>query len=71
MLQEMPIKHKPGENVKGSSMFVSTTPRDTYQMESKDAQLDVMYWPYPDVRSNVHRTRQPVRFSHSMQTCRR
>lgn len=43
MLQEMPIKHKPGENVKGSSMFVSTTPRDTYQMESKDAQLDVMY----------------------------
>lgn len=44
--------HKPGENIKGSSMFLSKTER---KMERGTAAPDVVYWPYPDARSNVKR----------------
>lgn len=43
----------PGENVKGSSMFLSQVPR---QASHGTAAPDVYYWPYPDVRSTVKHT---------------
>jgi hypothetical protein len=42
----------PGENVKGSSMFISQVPR---QASHGTAAPDVCYWPYPDVRSTAKR----------------
>ncbi|KAG5476808.1 hypothetical protein CUR178_03994 [Leishmania enriettii] len=41
-----------GRNVKGSSMFISESPR---QMKHGTAAPDVFYWPYPDVRSTSKR----------------
>ncbi|GET89589.1 hypothetical protein, conserved [Leishmania tarentolae] len=41
-----------GRNIKGSSMFISESPR---QMSHGTAAPDVFYWPYPDVRSTVKR----------------
>lgn len=42
-----------GENVKGTSMFLSRVPRE---MSHGTAAPDVSYWPYPDVRSSAKRT---------------
>lgn len=42
----------PGENVKGSSMFLSQVPR---QASHGTAAPDVSYWPYPAVRSTTKR----------------
>ncbi|KAG5476525.1 hypothetical protein LSCM1_04239 [Leishmania martiniquensis] len=41
-----------GRNIKGSSMFISESPR---QMKHGTAAPDVFYWPYPDVRSTSQR----------------
>ncbi|CBZ28047.1 conserved hypothetical protein [Leishmania mexicana MHOM/GT/2001/U1103] len=41
-----------GRNIKGSSMFISESPR---QMKHGTAAPDVFYWPYPDMRSTVKR----------------
>ncbi|AIN99334.1 hypothetical protein LPMP_262210 [Leishmania panamensis] len=41
-----------GQNIKGSSMFVSESPR---QIGHGTAAPDVFYWPYPDVRSTTKR----------------
>ncbi|CAC9497572.1 conserved hypothetical protein [Leishmania infantum JPCM5] len=41
-----------GRNIKGSSMFISESPR---QMKHGTAAPDIFYWPYPDVRSTVKR----------------
>ncbi|KPI84217.1 hypothetical protein ABL78_6733 [Leptomonas seymouri] len=48
--QRVPLQ--PGENVKGSSMFLSQVPR---QVLHGTAAPDVCYWPYPDVRSTTKR----------------
>ncbi|KPA74136.1 hypothetical protein ABB37_09410 [Leptomonas pyrrhocoris] len=49
--RNIPISH--GENVKGSSMFLSQVPR---QVSHGTAAPDVYYWPYPDARSTAKRT---------------
>ncbi|EPY16241.1 hypothetical protein AGDE_16770 [Angomonas deanei] len=45
----------PGENIKGSSMFLDKSQRG---QTGGTAAPDVMYWPYPDVRSTT--SRQPM-----------
>lgn len=51
---------KPGENIKGSSMFLSKTER---KMTRGTAAPNVMYWPYPDARSTVKRILCTVQYN--------
>lgn len=52
------LVYAPGENIKGSTVFLSVVPRGT---ASGTAAPDVMYWPYPDARSQARRVPNMVR----------
>ncbi|KAG5502004.1 hypothetical protein JKF63_04275 [Porcisia hertigi] len=57
-----------GQNTKGSSMFISESPR---QMKHGTAAPDVFYWPYPDVRSTSARVHCFVQLDHPVTQRRR
>ncbi|KAK7194327.1 hypothetical protein NESM_000347800 [Novymonas esmeraldas] len=50
-----------GRNIKGSSMFISESPR---QLKGGTAAPDVFYWPYPDLRSSAKRVPCFVQLDH-------
>lgn len=59
---------KPGENAKGSSMFLSEVERN---LTRPTAAPDTSYWPYPDVRSTTARVKNGVTFDRPQNSRRR